>query len=217
MAMSVELTLGLTFNLPHCTYCFKFVLNFWSHRCLISCCVSSWCLFPIPLFEANHIKFHWQQWLSTWSSSKFFIGGENSLRCTSQDEKEGLLSLVLFWKNSLIEWIWTVDLIWSSLVNWTRHTQIWTYQSLHTLCLHCHLGSLQSTTLNPSHLLVLCLLGFAPHHSLSLPSLLICHLVQSFQLLRTTTFVIFVHAWMTYLGCMKKNFQNASKRSLIKL
>jgi hypothetical protein len=29
--------------------------------------------------------------------------------------------------------------------------------------------------------------------------------------------VIFVHAWMTYLGCMKKNFQNASKRSLIKL
>jgi len=106
---------------PTGSYYFKFVLSFWSHSCLISCCVSSWCLFPIPLFEASRIKLHWQQWLSTWSSSKFFIGGENSLRCTSQDEKEGLLSLVLFWKNSLIEWIWIVDLNRSGLVNCTRH------------------------------------------------------------------------------------------------
>jgi hypothetical protein len=105
---------------PTVSHRFKFVLSFWSHSGLISCCVSSWCLFPIPLFEASRIKVHWQQWLSTWSSSKFFIGGENSLRFTSQDKKEGFLSLVLFWKNS--QWIWTVDLNRSSLVNWTRHT-----------------------------------------------------------------------------------------------
>ncbi len=94
--------------------------------------------------------------------------------------------------------------------------QIWTYWSLRTLCLHCHLGPLQSTTINPNHLPTLHLLGFAPHHSLSLPSLLVCHLGQSFQLLHTTTFVIFVHAWMTCLGCVK-NFQNALERSLIRL
>jgi len=106
---------------PIVSYRFKLVLSFWSRSGLISFCVSSWCLFPIPLFEVGHIKVHWQQWLSTWSSSKFFIGGGNSLSCTSQDEKEGLLSLVLFWKNSLIEWILIVDLNRSSLVNWTRH------------------------------------------------------------------------------------------------
>ncbi len=67
------------------SHCFKFVLSFWSHSCLISCCVSSWCLFPIPLFEASRIKVDRQQWIWTSSSSKFFIGIFSTTSSASHD------------------------------------------------------------------------------------------------------------------------------------
>jgi hypothetical protein len=86
--------LGLTswvwrLTYPTVSHCFKFVLSFWSRSCLINCCVSSWCLFPILLFEASHIKVHWQQWLSTWSSSKMFHWGWKLFKVYQPKRKGG--------------------------------------------------------------------------------------------------------------------------------
>jgi hypothetical protein len=70
---------------PTLWHCFRFVLNFSSRRCLISCCVSFLCLFPIPLFEASRIKVDRQQWIWTSSSSKFFIGIFSTTSSASHD------------------------------------------------------------------------------------------------------------------------------------
>jgi len=79
---------------------------------------------------------------------------------------------VLFWKTipdwmDMDHWFESIEL---SKLNWAC-AQIWTYRNLHTFCFCCHPSSLQSITLNPNHLPIFCLLGFAPHHSCRNPTL----------------------------------------------